>query len=129
MTALLALAAAAAAAAGPAIADLRWERRVLVVAAPRADDPAFLAQRRALGGWDGAADRDVTVVEVAGDRVTGVRDDAAAIRNTYALPAARFAVILIGKDGHVAVRSGEPILAESIQSRIDAMPMRRAGRR
>jgi hypothetical protein len=127
MTALLALAAAAS--AGPAIADLRWQRRVLVVAAPSADDPAFVAQRRALSGWHGAADRDVTVVEVAGDRVTGTRDAAAAIRRIYALPAARFAVILIGKDGHVAVRSGEPILTETIQSRIDAMPMRRAGRR
>ncbi|KQR87535.1 DUF4174 domain-containing protein [Sphingomonas sp. Leaf343] len=121
--------AALVAATGPAIADLRWQRRVLVVAAPRADDPALLAQRRALSGWDGAADRDVTIVEVVGVRVSGAGDEADAIRRTYGLPADRFGVILIGKDGQVAVRSGEPILSESIQSRIDAMPMRRAGRR
>ena len=69
------------------------------------------------------------VVEVIGDRVTGARDAASALRIRLQLPTKRFAVVLIGKDGHVALRSGEPVLAETLQGRIDAMPMRRAGQR
>ena len=36
-----------------------------------------------------------------------------------------FTVVLIGKDGHDAYRSKEPVTAQSLFSRIDAMPMRR----
>jgi hypothetical protein len=42
---------------------------------------------------------------------------------------AAFQVLLIGKDGHVALRSAEPVAAATLQSRVDAMPMRRAGER
>jgi len=109
---------------------MRWQRRVLVVAAPSARDPALAAQRNALRGWQRSAeDRDVQVVEVIGDRVSGARDAATALRARLLLSHERFGVVLIGKDGHVALRSGEPVLAETLQGRIDAMPMRRAGQR
>lgn len=124
------VALAVAAAGMPSVAEMKWQRRVLVVAAPSAHDPALTAQRNALRGWQrGAEDRDVQVVEVIGDRVAGARDAAAALRAQLRLSRERFGVVLIGKDGHVALRSGEPVLAETLQSRIDAMPMRRAGQR
>ena len=124
------VALAVVAASVPSVAQMRWQRRVLVVAAPSARDPALAAQRNALRGWQrGAEDRDVQVVEVIGDRVAGARDAAAALRARLQLPHERFGVVLIGKDGHVALRSGEPVLAETLQGRIDAMPMRRAGQR
>ncbi|WP_375270936.1 DUF4174 domain-containing protein [Sphingomonas sp.] len=124
------VALAVAAASVPSVAEMRWQRRVLVVAAPAAGDQALAAQREALLGWrQGARDRDVQVVELIGDRVTGARDTAAALRARLRLPLDRFALALIGKDGHVALRSGEPVSAEALQDRIDAMPMRRAGQR
>jgi len=124
------VALAVAVASAPSVAEMKWQRRVLVVAAPSARDPALAAQRATLRGWErGAEDRDVQVVEVIGDRVTGARDAATALRARLRLPATRFALVLIGKDGHVALRSGEPVLAETLQGRIDAMPMRRAGQR
>ncbi|WP_294358430.1 DUF4174 domain-containing protein [uncultured Sphingomonas sp.] len=119
-----------AAASSLSVAEMKWQRRVLVVAAPGASDPALATQRETLRGWRrGAEDRDVQVVEMIGGRVTGARDTAAALRTRLRLPAARFAVVLIGKDGNVALRSAEPVLADTLQGRIDAMPMRRAGQR
>jgi hypothetical protein len=121
--------AAHGAAAARGIDAMRWQRRVVVVAAAAADDPRLLAQRRALAGWQGAADRDVTVVAVVGRVVEGVDDTAAALRGRFALPPDRFSVVLVGKDGHVALRSGEPVGAIELAGAIDAMPMRRAGQR
>ncbi|WP_294190856.1 DUF4174 domain-containing protein [uncultured Sphingomonas sp.] len=119
-----------AAASSLSVAEMKWQRRVLVVAAPGASDPALAAQREALRGWRrGVEDRDVQVVEVIGDRVTGARDTAASLRTRLRLPTTRFTVVLIGKDGNVALRSAEPVLADTLQGRIDAMPMRRAGQR
>ncbi|MBB5716398.1 DUF4174 domain-containing protein [Sphingomonas aerophila] len=133
MKSLLLLAAAVpllAAAAAPSMDELRWHRRVLLVAAPVAGDHALLEQRRILSAWkEGAAERDLHVVEIAGPTVSGVRDTAAALRTRYHLPVNGFAALLIGKDGHVAIRQAAPIAPDALQSAIDAMPMRRAGRR
>ncbi|WP_019515800.1 DUF4174 domain-containing protein [Sphingomonas sp. Mn802worker] len=124
------LALAVAAASVPSLAEMKWQRRVLVVAAPGASDAALAAQREALRGWRrGAEDRDVQVVEVIGERVTGARDTAAALHARLRLPADHFAVVLVGKDGTVAFRSNQPVAADTLQRRIDAMPMRRAGQR
>lgn len=118
------------AAAVPTLSAMRDHRRVLVVSAPSATDPGLTEQRRQLGGWrSGADDRDLTTVEVIGDRVTGVGDPAVALRTRLHLPPGRFAVALIGKDGHVAERSDRPLTGAALQATIDAMPMRRAGQR
>ncbi|MGI4731419.1 MAG: DUF4174 domain-containing protein [Janthinobacterium lividum] len=112
------------------IARLRDHRRVLVVAAPAANDPRLRAQRATLAAWGrGAADRDVTVVELVGRTVSGSADDPQALRARFHLLPGSFAVVLIGKDGHEAFRSATPVLAERLQGTIDAMPMRRAGQR
>ncbi|SEM72250.1 protein of unknown function [Sphingomonas gellani] len=134
----IALAAAAAlaaslpvSAAAPAtIAGMKWHHRILLVAAPVPGDHALLEQRRILAVWQqGAADRDIALVEIVGGHVTGSGDDAAALRRHWKLPTPRFAVVLIGKDGHEAMRRDAPIPAAALQGTIDAMPMRRAGQR
>jgi metal-dependent amidase/aminoacylase/carboxypeptidase family protein len=116
--------------AAATVASMQHHRRVLIVAASSPADPALAEQRRELAGWrSGAADRDISVVEVIGDHVAGASDTAAALRQHYRLAADRFQVVLIGKDGHEADRSTRPYPARALEATIDAMPMRRAGQR
>lgn len=120
---------AAMALAAQSMAQMRDHRRVVIASAPSATDPKLAEQHAAIAGWRGAAERDVTLVTIAGDRVTGAIDNAAALRHGYALPADRFVAVLIGKDGHVARRATAPFTAAALERAIDAMPMRRAGLR
>lgn len=109
---------------------MRDHRRLLVVVAPDARDPQRVRQFDALRGQDAAlAERDVTVIAITGDRVNGATDTASTLRQRWHLAPARFAALLIGKDGHVARRSAEPIPVAEVIATIDAMPMRRAGLR
>ncbi len=118
-------------AAAPAgVATMKWDRRVLIVAAPSATDPQLIEQQRLLANWrTEAAARDLTIVTVIGDRVDGSTDRAATLRRTYRLPAANFSAILIGKDGGVKRRDGHPLSPATLADTIDSMPMRRAGQR
>ncbi len=121
---------AATAAAPTSVAAMRGHRRVLILAAATAADPALAEQRRALAGWrKEGADRDVTMVEVIGDHVSGATDPGAALRQRWHLQPDRFTAILIGKDGHEAFRTQRPFAAAGLTQTIDAMPMRRAGQR
>jgi Domain of unknown function (DUF4174) len=115
--------------AADTVAGMQGKRRVLVISAAGPTDAAFRDQRRMLSAWTGGEDRDVSVVQIAGDSVTGSSDDAAPLRARYQLPADRFSVVLIGKDGHVALQSAKPLSAESLSQTIDGMPLRRAGQR
>ncbi|KQM74474.1 hypothetical protein ASE72_02975 [Sphingomonas sp. Leaf20] len=120
---------AAALAASPTLAQMRWDRRVLIVAAPSAQDPALAEQRRLLGSWTAKCDdRDLTIVEVIGDQVRGAGDTAPALRRKFRLPAA-FTAILIGKDGGEKLRSAHPFPTAVLEQTIDVMPMRKAGHR
>ena len=134
MSALTLIALAAALSAVPTkastVAEMRWERRVLLVTASTADDPKAVVQRRIVGKIAGSGDdRDLVLVEVLGDRVRGANDKAASLRKGYKLPADRFTVILIGKDGGEKRRSTNPMSAATLTATIDAMPMRRSGER
>jgi hypothetical protein len=111
------------------IQSMQWERRVVLLAAADANDPSFKAQHQSLSSWAGASERDVSLVEIAGDRVSGSTDTALNLRAQYGLPKNHFVVLLIGKDGHVALRSTSPVTAGVLMETIDAMPMRRAGQR
>jgi len=120
---------AAALAASPTLAQMKWERRVLIVAAPSAQDPALAEQRRILGSWTAKREeRDLTIVEVVGDQVRGAGDTAPSLRRKFRLPAS-FTAILIGKDGGEKLRSAHPFPTAVLEQTIDAMPMRRAGQR
>lgn len=114
----------------PKLASLRWERRVLLVSAPQAGDPAADAQRRIFAELKSDSDdRDLVLVEALGKAVRGTSDTAATLRRSYKLPANGFTVILIGKDGDEKLRSAKPIAMTKLTQTIDAMPMRRAGER
>ena len=120
---------AAALAASPTLAQMKWDRRVLIVAAPFPQDPALAEQRRILGSWTAKGDeRDLTIVEVVGDQVRGAGDTAPSLRRKFRLPAG-FTAILIGKDGGEKLRSAHPFPTAVLEQTIDAMPMRRAGQR
>ena len=119
-----------AAASAPTIDAMKHHRRILIVAAPSASDPRLSEQRQTLATWEqGAADRDISVVEVAGDQVRGSADPEPALHRTWRLAASDFQVLLIGKDGHEALRRSTPVTADDLQRTIDAMPIRRAGQR
>ncbi|WP_354288263.1 DUF4174 domain-containing protein [Sphingomonas sp. UYEF23] len=120
----------AAAIAAATVADMRYERRVLIVAAPNEADARRIAQRASLEAMpQELGDRDVTVVEVTGDSVRGATDSAAALRTRWRLPKAAFGIVLVGKDGNAALRRAAPIDRATLVATIDAMPMRRAGQR
>ncbi|TXC71645.1 DUF4174 domain-containing protein [Sphingomonas ginsenosidivorax] len=119
----------AAALAQATIAQMKWERRILLIVAQTATDPQLAEQRRILAAWRKESDaRDLTIVEIVGDRVSGAADSATAVRRKYRLPAG-FTAILIGKDGGEKLRSPRPFPAAALAETIDAMPMRRAGQR
>jgi hypothetical protein len=119
----------AAALAQATIAQMKWERRILLVAAQTATDPQLAEQRRILSAWRKESDaRDLTVVEIVGDSLSGAADSAAVVRRKYRMPAG-FTAILIGKDGREKLRSPRPFPAAVLAATIDAMPMRRAGQR
>lgn len=112
------------------VVEMRHHHRLLVIAAPAATDRQAQQQIAALAAsQEPLAARDVVIVTILADRVAGVRDSAAALRRLWSLPRDRFAVLLIGKDGHVALRQTDPMTPATLVAAIDAMPMRRAGLR
>ncbi len=115
--------------AGPGIcalspADLReyaGRCRVLLVFAPRPDDPALVKQRAILDATAaGASARDLVVVPVVGGSERDAR-----LRASFSAGTS-FLAVLVGKDGGVKLRSGAPIPATQLFDTIDAMPMRQS---
>lgn len=118
------------ASAVPTVAQLRHIRRVLIVSAPSAQDTALRRQMQLLALWkDRGEARDITVVSIVGKRVKGAGDTASALRGRFGLTSHAFAVALIGKDGHLAVKGTTPLPTSELERTIDAMPMRQAGGR
>jgi len=111
----------------PSLAEMQWHRRVLIFSAADVQDPQYRAQQQALAEWTGADERVVSVVRIVGDVVSGSREPAAELRRRYQLPVTQFALVLIGKDGHVALRSSTALTGQQLAASIDAMPMRKAG--
>jgi hypothetical protein len=118
-----------AASAGASVDAMKWQRRVIIISAGKPDEPALERQRQLITAWTGGDERDVTIVIVAGSTVSGSADDAGALRREFDLPAESFQVLLVGKDGHVALRSRAPVSGTTFAQAIDAMPMRKAGER
>lgn len=107
--------------ADPIAADA-GRHRILLVAAPAADDPDFARQRSAFAAMGaGARERDLILVEAVGPGAQAVH-----LRRAYSLAADRFAVVLIGKDGGPKLRSDAPLGPDRLFPTIDAMPMRRS---
>jgi hypothetical protein len=112
--------------AGPdPLKPFQWQARLLVVTAPRRDDADLRAQDAILEAEsDGQAEREIKLIRLIGSQgPPGV--DATALRERLSLPPDRFEVVLVGKDGAVALRRRKPIPLGDLFSRIDEMPMRR----
>jgi hypothetical protein len=110
----------------PVLASWRWKSRLLLVFAPDADDPALLDQRGRLAGASAAMrERDLVVIEVIGAHADRQLDPGR-LRTEYGVARARFAVILIGKDGGEKLRQDRPIAIDALFGMIDRMPMRRS---
>ena len=125
------LAAAAPASAAP-LDPWRWTVRPLLIFAPRDGDPLAAEQARILAAdAAGVAERDMAVLVVGPDRVTGVLGaeppsaDPALFRSRYGVTAGTFRAILVGKDGGVKLVSDEPVSTGRLFALIDGMPMRR----
>lgn len=52
-------------------------------------------------------------------------EEATEARNRYGVKPGSFVVVLVGRDGGEKFRSEEPVSAQELFDRIDAMPMRR----
>ncbi len=114
-----------------------WEHRLFLVFAPSAEDARYVRQTRLLEGAarDGFAERDLLRGDLF-ERETGTFDGgpvapehAAWAWDRYGVEPGRFAAVLVGKDGTVKHRSGEPIEPENLSALIDEMPIRRRGMR
>lgn len=117
--------------AGADLSRFQWRRRLLVVFAPVPQDPRLAAQRLRLAERRGGyAERDLTVIEVAGRSVLvdGTRDralDSYELRVHFEIEDNAFATILIGKDGGEKLRRDGLMPNDLLFDTIDAMPMRR----
>ena len=112
---------------------LHNKHRPIIVFGPQADEPRTLRQRHA---WVGALpeagikDRDIVVVEVLGggeSRAEGktlTETEIKELREAFAVPEDGFAVVLVGRDGGEKARWSDPVSAQEIFGKIDAMPMR-----
>lgn len=108
-----------------------WRNRPVLVFAPQAGHSLLVAQRAAIAGRsDGMRDRDIVVIEVAGDSVTidgknAPNLSAGELRTRYRLRPTDAAALLVGKDGGVKLRESHALSVQTLFETIDAMPMRR----
>ena len=97
------------------VAKLRWKVRLVLLTAPRGDDPALRDQLRRLDArWIALREREMQVMRVGGD-----------VARRYGLDPDRFGGALVGKDGEVKDHWTEPRDPADLLAQVDAMPMRR----
>ena len=108
-----------------------WQKRQLVVFAPRLDDARLQQQRRILDAAQaGSEARDVVrweIVDLTQVSLNGaVKPHLATdpFQRYFKVQSKDFTVLLLGKDGEVKQRWSEPVAAEAIFQLIDSMPMR-----
>lgn len=105
-------------AAGTTLADLRWQKRPVVVFADTPSDPTYVEQMRFLEArWPELAERDVVIIT---DTDPANQSDA----RTRLRPRG-FMLVLIDKDGTVEQRKPFPWDVREISRAIDRTPARR----
>ena len=103
----------------------RWQKRILLVAAPTATQADFQRQKALLAANQAQlADRDMLVLDVLYDQLPAA--DRQFLAQKIGLPPAGFVVVLIGKDGGVKAKSTHPMAPATLFATVDGMPMRRA---
>jgi Domain of unknown function (DUF4174) len=97
-----------------------WKDRLLVISGP-AESGAVEEQRRIYrSAARSMSERHILLVEALGGSVRSRQ-----LRAKLSADGKRFQVFLVGKDGHTALSSNNPISAEYLFGKVDAMPMRR----
>lgn len=111
----------------------QWERRVLLVFAPDSNHVSLQKQFDILTQEKTkVTDRDLVFYKIftwKGESSVGEQMDKKeinAIRRQFEVPADRFALILIGKDGTEKLRRWSVVPPKEIFDLIDSMPMRQA---
>jgi hypothetical protein len=113
------------------LGSYQWKQRLLLVFAPSAHSASYLRQRAHydLSG-EGFRSRDLLFVSlIPGEtQVVGRQKvDLAAqdeLRRQFDIEPDDFAVLLVGKDGGVKLRSTSPVAPDELFPLIDSMPMR-----
>ncbi len=112
---------------------LRDKHRPVIVFGSKSDDAKFIKQQHSWAGplpEAGVKDRDILVVTVLaqGESKEGGKvlptDEVRELRDAFNVTDDAFAVVLVGRDGGEKVRWTEPVSAQEIFGKIDAMPMR-----
>jgi hypothetical protein len=114
------------------LAELRWDRRVLVLNAPDANDEALRVQLGLVGSSEAEfVERDLLLVTLLDDSNSSAgnrrltRDEVERARAELGIEGSEFAVLLMGKDGGVKLSRSEVVPMEAVYALIDGMPMRR----
>ncbi|MCD7108835.1 DUF4174 domain-containing protein [Rhizobium sp. DKSPLA3] len=111
--------------------DLQWEKRVIVIFS----DPARLKSDAQLGALradtDALRQRDLAIFTVDNNEVrpafgSDFVPQAHTLRKDLGCAPGAFALVLVGKDGHVKSRYDDVVDPDVIFAEIDSMPMRQA---
>jgi hypothetical protein len=131
MVFLTSIALGSATAVADELGDYRWERRPLLVFAPRDSDPRLVetlgrieASRCDFVGRDMVLGLVVTEGNSTLDGQAMNADEPQRLRDRYAIGENAFSVLLIGKDGGEKLRVNEVPDLSAIYDLIDGMPMR-----
>lgn len=113
------------------LASLRDQQRVLLVFANGNNQQAEKQLTIAAAHAAGFRERDLVLAGISGTDAAvptillPPQDDTAARKRFHVHPG-EFTVLLLGKDGGEKLRSHDPLSWETLQSTIDAMPMRQS---
>ncbi len=107
----------------PALDELRWKKRVLIVSAPANEDAALTTQLALVEKTRAEfEERDLQLVVLLDSDASPAAD---ALREKLQVSTGRFELRLVGKDGGVKRVDTAPVNMQEIYGLIDTMPMRR----
>lgn len=115
---------------GRVMEEYLWEKRVLLIFTPSADDPHYQAMLKRLPGTpQSLKDRDVVVWRIIEDAQVSIDDELKPQLPTkpfydyFKVEKGKFAVILLGKDGEEKHRGKKDVGTGCVETIIDLMPM------
>lgn len=112
------------------LAALRNQARVLLIFAPRPNDPELEIQLRTLKQHGAkTSERDLLPIALPWNSPSPTAAslnpvEANSLRQRFGIQPTDFAVVLIGKDGSDVLHSRKPLSMRKLDKAIDAMPMR-----
>ncbi|EPE99781.1 DUF4174 domain-containing protein [Rhizobium grahamii] len=112
--------------------QFQWRNRVLVIFADKKNARAARQENQLLANRDSLQERDIVLLKIVGGSVrvlfgAGENLDAAAIASELGNPTVgEFVAFLVGKDGTVKLKVGEPITSGELFTIVDGMPVRAA---